>query len=78
MRDGHVCAREAERDQAGDGVLQERERHRERDVGPVEPERREAGVLHERGQRVVDRVADQAHQPGLAAEGHPQLSPPRG
>ena len=42
----------------------------QRDVGPVEPARREGGVLHHRRERVRDRMAEQRDEP-RAARDHP-------
>ena len=68
VRGGHVRAREAERDEAAHGILDAAVLDQERHVGPVEPERGEGGVLHRGRERGLDRVADQADEPGRPAQ----------
>ena len=48
VRNGHVRAREAKRLQAGHGLLEPLPLHGQRHVRPVERDRGEGGVLHER------------------------------
>ena len=76
VRDGDVRAREAERDEAGDRILQALRLDGQRDVGPVEPGLLEGGVLHGRRERVPKRVPKQPDEPRLAS--YPHWRPPRG
>ena len=71
VRGRHVRTLEAEGDHSTQCVLQPFGRHRKRNVRPVEPARREGGVLHQRGERPGDRIAEQADEPGLARDHGP-------
>ena len=62
VRDGDVGAREAERHEARDRLLEALGLDAERDVGPVEPGRLEGGVLHAGRERVPERMAEQADE----------------
>ena len=70
VRDGGVQAGAAGRGEAGDGLLGPLGRHREGDVGPVEPEGREGRVVHRRREGVLDGPADDAGDPRPAVD-HP-------
>jgi hypothetical protein len=66
-----VRAREAKRNEASHGVLQLVGDDAQRHVRPVEPSRREGGVLHEGRQRLRDRIAEQPDQSGLTGDQGP-------
>ena len=68
---GHVRAGKAERDQAAQRILELFARDRQRHVRPVEPSRRKGRVLHSRGQRLRDRIAEQPDEPGLTGDHGP-------
>ena len=58
VRRRHVDADETERRESPDCLGEPLGRRRERDVRPVEPERRERSVLHARREGALDRPAD--------------------
>ncbi len=60
--DRHVRARKARGDEPAHHGLELVRRDVERDVRPVEPARRERGVLHPRRQRVGNRVPEERHE----------------
>ena len=68
VRDGDVAPGEAERGEPGGGFFQPRRLDGQRHVGPVEPPRREGGVLHPGRERVRERVAEQPDEPRPAPE----------
>ena len=68
VRDGDVRSGEAQRHEATHRFADPGRLDRERHVGPVEPDRRERGVLHARRERVRDRIPDDADEAGRPAQ----------
>ena len=74
VRRRDVGAEKAERDEPADRVLEPLRADAERDVGDVERERREGGVLHPRRERVHLGIPQQPDETCRAAD-HAQPQP---
>ena len=68
VRDGHVRAGETRGCEPAHRRVEPIRRHVDGDVRPVEPRRRECGVLHQRRQRVCDGMPEQRDEPRRGGE----------
>ena len=68
VRNRHVAAGEAQRDEPGEGVRQPSGVDGKRHVGEVEPSCGEGRVLHLRRERIADGITDEPHEPRPARD----------